>query len=138
MNVLAKVLIELRDDGAVAAIAGNRIRGLEPAEGDERPKGSYVPFVVVTDLSGPRMLSLPVQRPSIGVRCYGRTASEAAELYGACSDAIHNIGPRVHTNGLGIYNSFDVSGGTEGTDPDTKQPYYEFTIEAIATTQAVA
>jgi hypothetical protein len=34
--------------------------------------------------------------------------------------------------------SHDDTGGSEGEDPDTRQPYYEFVVETLATTQVVA
>jgi hypothetical protein len=135
-DVLGKLLIELRDDADVAAIVDDRVRGGEPAPGDAIGP-PYQAFVVLVTLSTPRMMRVPAQMPRIGVNCYGRTAQEAAQLYGACSDAIHDRGPRVYGNGLGIYISHDDSGGAAERDPDTKQPYVSFVIEAIATTQAV-
>ena len=134
-SVVGKVRIELRDDGEVAAIVGKRVRVAEPAPGDSAKP--YRAFVVLSLLSTAREKRRPVQRTFIGVRCYGRTQQEAEALYGACSDAVHDIGPRTHGD-VGIYLSSDNTGGTAGKDPDTSQPYVEFTIDLFATTQAVA
>lgn len=146
-DVLPKVLIELRQDTAVAAIVGEnphaakpRVRGFEPGPGDEHAGNDddpYRAFVVLVQLNAPRLARVPVQRPVIVARCYGRTHQEAAALRWAVSNSIHSIGPRVHTNGLGIYLSQDTSGGGQEKDPDTQQPYQELDIDLFATTQAV-
>jgi hypothetical protein len=138
LDPLGKLLIELRDDVEVDAIVDGRVRGNEPKAGDAQPLGDYQAFVVITELASPRIPRVPVQRVRYGVRCYGRTFQEARSLYGACSDAIHLLGPRLHANGLGIYISIDDTGGTASRDPDTKQPLVDFVIELLATTQAVA
>lgn len=148
---LGPLLIEIRGDGAVAAIAGvnptsspARVRGFEPAPkttayaGDAHGAGSYRAFVVLANLGGSRMRRVPVQRPRFVARCYGRTPAEAAELATAVSDAIHYRGPRVASNDLGIYASYDDQGGEQDKDPDTQQPYVPIFIDLIATTQAVA
>ena len=144
-DVLPKILIELRDDEDVADIVGvnptsdpPRVRGFEPAPGDAKGPGEYKAFVVVVQLDAPRLGRLPVQRPRIAVSCYGRTLQEAAALRWACSNAIHYIGPRTHTNGLGIYISRDDTGGEQEKDPDTKQPLQVFIVDLFATTQEVA
>lgn len=143
-DALGKVLIELRDDAGVAAIAGAnptsspvRVRGFEPAPGDVQPAGEYRAFVVLVNEGGIRMRHVPVQRPRIAARCYGRTAPEASQLAAAVSDAIHDKGPRVHANGLGIYRSYHDSGGEQDKDPDTDQPFVTIFIDLFATTQAV-
>jgi hypothetical protein len=136
-DALPKILIELRDDIEVDAIVDGRVRGFEPAPGDSQGPDTYKAFVVVVQLDAPRMARLPVQRPRIAVRCYGRTPQEAAALRWACSNAIHDLGPRVHGNGLGIYNSFDDTGGEQEKDPDTKQPLQTFIVDLFATTQEV-
>lgn len=143
-DALGKVLIELRDNAGVAAIAGAnptsspvRVRGFEPAPGDAQSPESYRAFVVLVHEGGTRMRNVPVQRPRIVARCYGRTPAEASQLGAAVSDAIHDRGPRVHSNGLGIYRSFGDSGGEQDKDPDTKQPFVPIFIDLFATTQAV-
>jgi hypothetical protein len=146
-DALPKVLIEVREDSEVAAIAGEnphvttpRVRGFEPAPGDAQAGNDQAPykaFVVLVQLDAPRLPRVPVQRPRIAARCYGRTHAEAAALRWAVSNAIHMIGPRVHANGLGIYLSKDESGGEQEKDPDTSQPYQTLFIDLFATTQAV-
>lgn len=142
---LGKLLIEIRDDSAVKAIAGAnptanpaRVRGFEPAPGDAQGPGSYRAFVVLVNEGGQRWKRVPVQRPRIVARCYGRTAAEASQLAAAVSDSIHYQGPRVASNGLGIYASYDDQSGEQDRDPDTKQPYATVFIDLIATTQAAA
>ena len=147
IDVLPKLLIELRDDPAVDAIVDGRVRGFEPAapvldpltsavvrDGDARGPGQYVAFVVLVQLAAPRLPTVPVQRARILVQAYGRTIIEAAALWGACSDALHFRGPRVHDNGLGIYMSHDETGGTPERDPATAQPLYSGVFDVFATT----
>ena len=150
MDLLPKLLTEIRDDDAVAAIVGTRVRGFEPAAptvnpttgavispGDARGPGEYVAFVVLVQLDAVRLQRVPVQRAAVAVRCYGRTHAEAAALRWAVSNAIHLTGPRVHANGLGIYQSIDEAGGEQEKDPDTSQPLQTLVISSLATTQAV-
>lgn len=143
-DVLPKLLTEIRDDPAVDAIVDGRVRGFEPRgasgsyEGDALGPGSYKAFVVLVQLSSTRDRRLPIQQATIAVRCYGRTPIEAAELRWAVSNAIHAAGPRVFANGLGIYLTFEESGGEQESDPDTRQPLQVLVITATATTVAVA
>ncbi len=136
-DALPKILIELRDDIEVDAIVDGRVRGFEPAPGDAQGPGSYKAFVCVVQLDAPRLGRIPVQRPRIAVKCYGRTPQEAAALRWACSNAIHNVGPRTYANGLGTYISMDDGGGEQEKDPDTAQPYQTFVVDLFATTQEV-
>ena len=137
-DVLPKLLIEIRDDDAVADIVDDRVRGFEPGQDDAKGPGAYKAFVVLVQLAAPRLPRVPVQFARLVARCYGRTHQEAAELRWAVSNAIHNRGPRVHTNDLGFYNSLDVEGGEQEKDPNTQQPLQTLVIEVPATTQAVA
>ncbi len=136
IDIFGAVLGELRDDAAVISIT-DRIRGHRPGPNDAKGPGEYVPFVVLTDLGGPPMRRVPIQRPSISVRCYGATPQGAKALYVACSTALHDVGPRKDGSVL-IYDSADSTGGDEGADPDTKQPYVEGIFEFVASSLAVA
>lgn len=138
IDSFGKALLELRNDSAVAAIT-DRVRGHEPGPDDAKGPGEYVPFVVLTDLGTIRgRRELPVNNIRINVRAYAATYTAAKVLYLACSDACHDVGPRVHTGSVGFYDSHDDAGGEEGSDPRTKQPYYEGVFEFLATTSAVA
>lgn len=141
-DVLPKLLVELREDEAVSAIVGDRVRSPKPSPGDvdwddieDGTRKFKNALIVLGRLSSPRRLQLPVQDARIVVTCLGRTVVEAAELRWAASNAIHNIGPRIHPNGLGIYNSWEDAGGEADSDPDTGQPLERFIVAAIATTQ---
>lgn len=144
MDALGKLVVEIRDDDAVTAIAHGRVRGAEPAgattsdAGDARGPGEYVAFVVLSKLDDPRVgPRIPAHRAVIAARCYGRTFAEAAALRWAVSQAIHLVGPRLKSNGLGIYQSLDESGGAADRDPNTQQPYETFVMTALATTVVV-
>lgn len=151
MDVLGKLVLEVRDDTAVDAIAHGRVRGADAAaaaihptsgatiaDGDRQGPGEYVAFVVMTLLDDPRVgPRIPAHRARITARCYGRTRAEAAALRWAVSAALHLVGPRVKTNGLGIYQTLDDGGGAQGTDPDTGQPFEVVVFSALASTAAV-
>lgn len=137
IDPLGRILTEIRDDAAVAAIT-TRIRGGEPAPGDAKGPGEWVPFVVLVRLGTLRERGLPMQEVRIAARCYGTTFQQAAALAGAVSDAVHAAGPRISTAGVGIWRSFDDGGGGADIDPDTGQPHEEVVLSVIATTQAVA
>lgn len=138
LDPLGSLLVEIRNDFDVEALVDGRVRGFEPAPGDAGAAGSYKAFVVIVTLSAPPDPQLPVTFATYGIRCYGVTPQGAWAVWGAVVKAIHSIGPRLKSNGLGIYRSAVVSGGEQGKDPDTQQPVCEGTVRLIATTQAVA
>jgi hypothetical protein len=149
LDVLPKLVIETRDDEVVASIVGKRVRGkdAQPAAqdadgkqiepGDARPAGQYVPFVVIKRMGGVRATRAPMQQPRLLFECYGRDDREAAVLTNACIRALHNRGPRVFANGLGIFNTLVTAGPEQASDPVTQQPFEMFIVEAVATTQGV-
>jgi hypothetical protein len=146
LDPFGKVLTEIRDAPAVAALT-DRVRGGEaapdanrsgvPTPGDIRQPRSWVRFVVLSRLGVLRWRQVPVQTLRIGARCYGTSFEDATRLYGAVSDAIHEIGPRLASSGLGIFVTADETGGASGKDPDNGQPYESMVISVIATTQPV-
>lgn len=136
IDATGKVITELTNDAAVSSIT-DRIRGHQPGPDDAKGPGEFVPFVVVTDLGGPPLQRTPVQFTRLGLRAYGVTPQGAKALYVACSNALHAVGPRIHGT-VGIYRSADGTGGDEGQDPKTSQPYVEGVIELIVAASAVA
>ena len=134
IDPLGKLLTEIRDNPAVAALT-TRVRGGEPAPGDAAvPFGR---FVVLVRLGMTREKRAPVQEVRIGLRCYGPTFQDAAALYGAVSDAIHNVGPRIGATGVLIHRSYDDIGMGVSQDPDTGQPHEDGVIQLFAATQVV-
>ena len=134
IDPLGKLLTEIRDFPAVAALT-SRVRGGEFAPGD-----AAVPFkrvVVLVRLGTTRAKRAPVQEVRIGLRCYGSTYQDAAALYGAVSDAVHNVGPRIGATGVLIHRSFDDIGMGADKDPDTGQPHEDGVIQLFAATQVV-
>jgi hypothetical protein len=151
LDPLGSLIIEVRDDPDAGGLVSRRVRGFKPApavlhpetgvvveQGDMRGAGEYVPFMVLTTLSAPPEPRVPITFATIGARCYGVTPQGAWAIYGALVKAVNNIGSRVKSNGLGIYNTLVIGGGEQDEDPDTKQPLVHATIQLIATTQAVA
>lgn len=138
LDPLGSLLVEIRSDVDVDALVDGRVRGFEPAPGDAKAAGSYQAFVVIVALSDPPDPQLPVTFATYGIRCYGATPQAARALWGTVVKAVHEVGPRLKANGLGIYKTIVVGGGEAGKDPDTGQPQVEGTVRLIATTQAVA
>jgi hypothetical protein len=92
---------------------------------------------VIVALSVPPHPMLPTMDATYAARCYGTTPQDAFLVWRYVTDAIHRIGPRVKTSGLGIYRSW-MTDGTPDKDPDTQQPFMNGVIRLLATTQAVA
>lgn len=142
IDPMGGLILELREDADVAALVGVRVRGFEPQgatdtyEGDALGPGHYKAFVVLVALSVPPHRRVPVTWAEYGVRCYGRTTREAWDVWAAVAKALHAVGPRLRSNGLGIYATH-VTGGAQDKDPKTSQPVVTGTIQLIATTQAV-
>lgn len=137
LDPLGALLIEIRDDIDVDALVDGRVRGGEPAPGDAQAAGKYRAFIVLITLSSPPEMRIPVTFATYGARCYGTTFQNAAAVYGALVKAVHQVGPRLKSSGLGIYRSAVISGGEATKDPDTQQPVVTATISLIATTQVV-
>ena len=127
---MGTLIAELR----TAGIASKRVRGGEPAPGDVQPAGSFQRFVVLSILGYLRLHRTPLATWRIGVRSYAPTFQDAAALYGEISDALDNIGPRLSTSGVAIYQSLDDTGGSASADPTTSQPYMDGVLEVIAGT----
>lgn len=136
-------ILELRADSDLTALVSGRIRAFEPLgasatyEGDALSPGSYKAFVVVKAQSVPPHPRLPITDAELLVQCYGVTAQNASEVYGAVVKATHGVGARVRANSIGIYRSWIIAGGEQLKDPDTRQPYVEAVARFIATAQAV-
>ena len=125
-----------------ANIAGKRVRGKEPApqssdyEGDALGPGSYKRFVVLSRLGIRRPFPrVPLQDARIGIRAYGVTAEDAANLAGEISDFLNIRGARI-VGSVQIHQTVDDGDWAAGTDPDTKQPYESGVITVMAATAA--
>jgi hypothetical protein len=134
IDPLGFVLTTIRSDSAVAALT-TRIRGGEPAPGDASVP--FQRFVVLVRGGAVRLHNAPVQTVRILVSCYGTTYADAAVLYGAVSDAIHNVGPILSGSGIGIFRMFDDMDSGADKDPVTGQPVEQGVIEVTASTVLV-
>jgi hypothetical protein len=134
---LGSLLVEIRDDIDVDALVDGRVRGGEPAAGDVQPAGKYKAFIVISTLDDPPHPRIPVRFATYSVRMYGTTYQNASAIYAAVVKAIHMVGPHRKANGLGIYWTTVISGGSQDRDPDTAQPLTTAVISLIGTTQAV-
>ena len=149
VNVIGAMITELRDDTDVAGLVDNRIRhgnplgevhdqaGLLTYDGDAKGSGQYKAFIVLVTLSNPPQRRVPVQYLEVAARCYGTTRQNARAVYGALVKCFMDQGPRVKTNGTGIWRSAIVGGGSDDTDPRTAQPLVIGTIQLIAATLVV-
>lgn len=136
IDPLGRILTEIRDDAAVAALT-DRIRGGEAEPGDAKGAGSYRRFVVLARLGRSRLARAPIQEVRISARCYGLTYQDAATLAGAVSDAVHARGHRITPSGIAIFGSFDDGGGDATKDPTTDQPYETVVISVGALTESL-
>ena len=134
VDPLGRILTEIRDDSAVAALVSGRVRGGEPAAGDALGPGHYQAFVVLSRLGYVRLARAPIQEVRIAVKCYAATAAAATALAGAVSDAIHARGHRINPSGVAIFGSFDDTGLGADKDPDTGQPLESFIASVGAST----
>ncbi|MGD0020111.1 MAG: hypothetical protein ABSD62_12725 [Candidatus Limnocylindrales bacterium] len=134
IDPLDALLDEIAANPGVAALT-TRVRGGEPAPGDAA--SPFERFVVLVRLGSTREKRAPVQEVRIGLRCYGTSFADAAALYGAVSDAIHNVGPRIGATGVLIHRTFDDVGNGADTDLDTGQPHEDGVISLFAATQVV-
>lgn len=128
----------LAQDLGVAAIAGTKVRGGEPAQGD-RP-----PFVIVGRINATRNPGgggnrrIGLQEVLLQLKCVGATRIQAAQLYGACSDVLHMHVPFVDESGRAIFTIADDVGTSSGIDPGTSWPFEDGTIRVVAGAGAIA
>jgi hypothetical protein len=137
LDPMGSLILELRADMEVAALVSTRVRGFEPAPGDALGAGRYQAFIVISALSVPPHPRVPITFAEYGIRCYGATPQNAFAVWGAVVKALHQIGPRTKSNGLLIYKSIVLTGGTQDRDPDTQQPVVTGSIRLTASLQSV-
>lgn len=136
IDPLGPILTTIRDNATVAAIT-TRIRGFE-LQSDDAPPAVVLRRLGVTRGPFGQTERAGIQQVTIAALCYGITPQQAAALYGAVSDAIHNRGPRKDAQGRLIYLSMEESGGEATLDPDTRWPFETAVIQVIAAAQAIA
>lgn len=144
LDPMGSLILELRADSDLAALVSTRVRGFEPAAGDAEwstdLKGNRVfahAYIVLANGGFPPAPRVPTASGVILATCYGTTPQNAWAVWAALVKALHMVGPRVKSNGLGIYQTQILEGGAQDKDPDTQQPCVRGTISLIATTQAV-
>jgi hypothetical protein len=129
---MGALVAEARADAHVAALVSTRVRGGEPGPEDAKGPGEYQAFVVISALDAPPHISVPVTFAEYALNAYGATHQNAWAVWAALVKAFHKVGPRVKANGLALYQTFVVTGGTQDADPDTKQPVVRGTLRVIA------
>ena len=136
LDPMGSLILELRADFDVATIVGLRVRGWKPEPGDIQDAKHYRAFIVLAALDVPPEPRAPITFATYSATCYAATPQAAWALWGTVVRAMHRRGPRVKTNGLGIWQTL-CEGGDQDEDPDTKQPCVRGTIFLVATTQPV-
>ena len=136
LDPMGALITEARADLDVADLVGTRVRGGEPGPGDARGPGEYQAFVVFEALSVPIHPQLPITFAEYAVNAYGTTHQNASAVWFALVKAFHKARTRTKSNGLGIYSSFVLTGGSQDRDPDTQQPVVRGTVRVIATALA--
>jgi hypothetical protein len=137
LDPMGSLVTEVRGKAYVAALVGTRVRGGEPGAGDAKGPEAYQAFVVFRTLSEPPERRVPITFAEYGVEAYGVTYQNARAVWGAVVQALHEVGPRIKSNGLLIYKTAVITGGTQDKDPDTGQPLYRGTVRLIAALQSV-
>lgn len=127
----------LRDDLAVTAIVGVRVRGGEPAEKDVPPMVIVSRVAASRDPGGGDNRRLGLQEVFLQVKCYGTTRAQAAQLYGACSDVLHLHAPLIDLAGRTLFTIMDDVGSSSGVDPGTWWPWEDTTMRVIAAAEAL-
>ena len=72
------------------------------------------------------------------LKCLGTTRLQAAQLYGACSDALHLLSSFEDASGRVVLYVADDVGTSSGIDPGTKWPYEDGTVRVVAGAEAAA
>ena len=137
IDPLGFLLVTIRDNPAVNAIVAGRVRGGELAEGDAAPAVVLRRLGVTRSPMG-RTGRAGLEGVTISALCFGTTYVQAAQLYGAVSDAIHMKGPRRDASGRQIFLSVDESDGGAALDPDTRWPTETATIFVVAAAQPLS
>jgi hypothetical protein len=127
----------LKADLGVIAIAGPRVRGGEPAAGDKPPLVIVTRMAVNRDPAGSSSRRIGLQEVFLGIKCYGTTKLQAAQLYGACSDALHMHAPLLDEQGRAIFTIADDVGASSGMDPGSTWPWEDTTVRVIAAAESV-
>jgi hypothetical protein len=136
IDPLGPVLTLIRSSSAVAAITP-RVRGADLAEGDAAP-AVVVRRLGVTRSPLGRTSRLGLEGVTLVAICFGTSPQQAAQLFGAVSDAVHNKRARIDAQGRLIFLTVNESGGDATLDPDTRWPREDAVINVIAAAQAVA
>ena len=140
LDPMGSLIVEAREDAHVSALVGTRVRGFEPApktasyEGDARGPGEYIGFVVIAALDVPPHLSVPVTFADYALNAYGTSHAHAWDVWASLVKCFHKVGPRMKADGLAIYQTLIVSGGSQDRDPDTRQPVVRGVLRVVAST----
>lgn len=116
-DLTGSVVTMIRDDLAVAAIT-KRVRGGELLANDVAPAVKIVKLSNSRSPFGRGHGRLGLQRPRFAANCMAKTHTDAAQLAGAVSDAIHQKGGRVISERT-LHRSYDEGWGGPVIDPAT-------------------
>ena len=137
-----KIVDELRTKAATwpAPFTGCEVRTRQ-LEAEDTPKTGKAPTIVVLRRQPiTRRRREPLAEFLYVADCRHADPRELSILAGLVSDAFHDIGPRVATNGgvrIGLYSSADVGQSGGLTEPDTRWPLERVTLRFIGATRAI-
>jgi hypothetical protein len=124
------LIVRIRDYvDAVAAAEPTTRRGKaaialnDAIYGDRKAANRVAPYVILRRL-GPsrRQGRSPIARFRYSADAFGRDESEATDLYGLVSDALHGFGPSRRSPGVALYGVTEELGAQATIDPDTGEP----------------
>ncbi len=127
-SLTGRVITEIKDDAAVAAIVSDRVAGGEPGLRWAPPMVIVVKAGQSRSPFGQGSGHLGLQEAVYYAHCYGATRVQAEQLAGAVSDAMHDKGPRP---GRTILLSVEDGGGGSELEPGTNYPVEVLTLRAV-------
>lgn len=128
----------LKADAAVIAIAGSKVRGGELAQGDTPPAVIVARITANRNPGSGGNRRIGLQEVMLQVKCLGASRLQAAQLWGACSDALHLLAPFEDVSGRVILTIADDVGTATGIDPGTRWPFEDGTFRVVAAAEAAA
>lgn len=140
LDPMGALIVTARSDIDVSGLIGDRVRGFEPAprtasyDGDARGPGQYIAFAVFSALDVPPHPGVPVTFADYAIDAYGTDHQNAWAVWGALVKCFHKLTAFMRPNGLAIYQTLIVSGGSQDRDPDTRQPVVRGVLRVIAST----
>mgnify|MGYP001216041185 CR=1 FL=1 len=95
-----------------------------PVRGDRLEPGDNpdtVPVILLEDAGALRGRGVPAYLPyRVMVTAFGRTEKQAADVLRTTTDLLHDYGPLVDDDRVGLWKAFDETGPQPRQEPDTR------------------